>query len=201
MNSGLIIQVLYLFFFSFILAFLETQIEGGSGWAKNLPTWRPLKSKWYSRLYGKVMGGKELTGYHILIFSMVFIFLHYPYFAGKTWNLSEEAVTLSFFFIISIYWDFMWFIINPKYNFRDFLSQHVWWHKKWFLHFPYEYWGGLIISAVLYIAANLGLQSLKKWALIIGLFTVLTIIVMILADWVGVFNLKQENDSKRKILH
>jgi hypothetical protein len=197
MNLDLIVHVLYLFLFSFILALLETQIEGGSGWAKNLPTWRALNSKWYAKLYGKILGQKELTGYHLMIFSLVFIFLHYPYFAGKAWSLSSEAITLSFFFIISIYWDFMWFVINPHYDFRDFWAQRVWWHKKWFLHMPYEYWGGWILSAILYIRVPFDSSLFKEWLLTIGIFTVFTLIVMILADVVGVFNQNKKNDSGR----
>jgi hypothetical protein len=188
MNYGFIINAFYIFIISFVFAFLETQIEGGAGWAKNLPTWRASGSKWYAKLYGKIMGGKELTGYHIAVFGLLFLFMHYPYFIGRDWSLLSETTTLAFFLIITIYEDFMWFIINPAYDFRDFWAEHVWWHKKWFLHLPLEYWGGFIASAILYMGISFDFLLFKEWLIIIALFTALTIIVMILADWLGVFN-------------
>ena len=70
----------YLFVLAFFLALLEVQIEGRHGWAKKLPTWRPHAGKWYARLYAKIMGGKELTGYHAAIFGFVLALLHFPFF-------------------------------------------------------------------------------------------------------------------------
>lgn len=173
-----------------MLAGLETQIEGAAGWAANLPTWKPVSSKWYSRLYGKFMGGRELTLYHLLVFSLVFIFMHYPYFAGKVWNFSSEFTALSFLFLVVIIWDFLWFVVNPKYDFRSFWGEHVLWHKKWFLHLPVDYWFALMISALLY--AKFSLALLKEWLWIIGLFFTLTIIVIILAAAVGILKPKEE---------
>jgi hypothetical protein len=198
MNLDLIIHVLYLFLFSLVLAFLETQIEGGAGWAKSLPTWRPASSKWYAKLYGKIMGGKELTGYHIMVFSLVFLFLHYPYFSGRLWSIFSELTTLSFFFIVTVVWDFLWFVINPKYDFLDFWAKRVWWHKKWFFHFPYEYWFALIISVILYVKNPFNFPLLKEWLLVFSLFFILTIITMLFADLGGIL---KKNDSRRKILH
>ncbi|MFH0932682.1 MAG: hypothetical protein V1819_04070, partial [bacterium] len=140
MNFDLIVQIIFLCFFSLVLASLETQIEGGFGWAAKLPTWRPRPEAWYARFYRKVMWDKELTLYHVLIFSLVLLFFHYPYFVGQDWNWSSESNTLSLFFLVIVVWDFLWFVVNPRYDFHDFWAERVWWHKKWFLHLPVDYW-------------------------------------------------------------
>lgn len=191
----MIIHILFLFIFCLVLAALEVQIEGGSGWAENLPTWRPAGSKWYSRLYGKIMSGKELTGYHLMIFSLVFLFLHYPYFTQRKWSLDSEMTTLSFFFIICIVWDFLWFVINPKYDFNDFLAKKVWWHKKWFLHLPLEYWVGFIISAIFYTQIPFTFVRFKEWFFTVAFFILLTIIAIPFADWMGIFITKKNKNG------
>lgn len=151
MSPDLIIQVLYLFLVSLILAALEIQIEGEAGWAINLPTWKPSDSEWYSRFYRKIMAEKDITGYHLLVFSLVLAFLHYPYFIGRVWSLSSELTTLSLFFLVAITWDFLWLVLNPHYGLGRFRAEHIWWHKKWFLFAPIDYWLGLMVSALLYL--------------------------------------------------
>ncbi|OGZ22981.1 MAG: hypothetical protein A3A08_00365 [Candidatus Nealsonbacteria bacterium RIFCSPLOWO2_01_FULL_41_9] len=188
----MIIQIIFLFLFCLVLAALETQIEGGAGWAQNLPTWRPAPDKLISRLYGKIMGGRELTLYHILVFTLVLVFLHYPYFAGKLWSLSSELTTLSFFFLVIVIWDFLWFVVNPRYDFRRFWGKHVLWHKKWFLHMPADYWFALIISALLYTQLSLRWELLKEWLAAFALFCTFTLIVVIAAIFAGIFNIKEE---------
>ncbi|MBI2626552.1 MAG: hypothetical protein HYW69_03100 [Candidatus Nealsonbacteria bacterium] len=190
MDFSLFIQVIFLFLFCLVLASLETQIEGADGWAANLPTWKPAPSKWFSRLYGKIMGGRDLTLYHLLVFTLVLVFLHYPYFAGKTWNFTSELTTFSFFFIVAIIWDFLWFVVNPKYDFGSFLGRHVLWHRKWLLHLPVDYWLALIISALLYARFSFGL--FKEWLAIIGIFFILTVVVIIFAAFAGILRIKEE---------
>ena len=190
MSPDLIIQTLILFLFCLVLAFLETQIEGEAGWAANLPTWRPPRSTWYARFYQKIMPGKDLTGYHILIFILVLVFLHYPYFVGRTWNWPSELTTLSLFFLVAIVWDFLWFVVNPRYDFGHFWAEQVWWHKKWFLHLPNDYWFGFIISALLYVKFSLNWILFKEWLGIVALFFVLTLIMVIFAIRVGIFRAK-----------
>lgn len=190
MEFNLFIQVIFLFLFCLVLAALETQIEGVAGWAANLPTWKPSPHSWISRFYGKFMGGRELTLYHLLIFTLVLVFLHYPYFSGQTWSFSSELITFSFLFLVVITWDFLWFVVNPKYDFGSFWGRHVLWHKKWFWHMPVDYWFALIISALLYTRFSWGL--FKEWLGIIGLFSVLTLIAVIFAAAIGILRVKEE---------
>ncbi len=191
MSIDLFIQVVFLFFFCLILAALETQIEGEAGWAANLPTWRPPRSGLVSRLYGRIMGGRELTLYHVLIFTLVAIFLHYPYFSGKDWSLAAELTTISFFLLVVIVWDFLWFVVNPRYDFRRFWGRHVLWHKKWFLHLPIDYWFAIAASALLYARFS-SLALLGEWLKIIAVFLVFTLAIIFFANAVGVLKIKEE---------
>ncbi len=191
MSIELIIQTLFLFIFCLVLAILEVQIEAGSGWASNLPTWRAPYPKWYSKVYRKIMSERDLTGYHLSVFSLVLLVLHYPYFAGQSWNLSSELTTLSFFFVVSIVWDFLWFVVNPHYSFKTFWSENVWWHKKWFWHFPSDYWLAVVISALLYTGFSLDWVLLKEWLQMMSLMLFLTIITVISAIKIGIFNEKK----------
>src|SRR3989344_5161162 len=192
MNFDLIAQILFLCFFSLVLASLETQIEGGFGWAAKLPTWRPRPEAWYARFYRKIMSGRELTLYHVLIFNLVLVFFLYPYFAGQNWNWSSELTTISLFFLVIVVWDFLWFVVNPRYDFRRFWGKHVLWHKRWFLHMPADYWLALMISALLYTKLSLGWAPLKEWLEIIALFFILAVVVIIFAVSAGIFNIKEE---------
>ncbi|MDP3990883.1 MAG: hypothetical protein Q8P63_01135 [Candidatus Nealsonbacteria bacterium] len=196
MTPDLILHIFSLFIFCLVLAALEVQIEGEAGWASNLPTWRPRQNAWHSRFYRKIMSGRDLTGYHLFIFSLVLFFLHYPYFVNQSWSFSSELTTLSFAFLVIVVWDFLWFVINPKYDFRHFWAQHVWWHKKWFLHLPVDYWFGFLLSAIFYMKLSLDWALLKEWLAIFVLILFLTLIVIIIANAAGVFRLKK-NDNKK----
>lgn len=144
------IKVFYLFIFALVVAALEVQIEGKNGWAANLPTWRPDSSKWYSKLYGRINCGKELTGYHVFIVLLFLIFFHFPFVAAAKWSLSLELSTLSFLFLTFIIEDFLWFVINPNFGLSRFKPEFIRWHKKWFLFLPADYWLGLASAISLY---------------------------------------------------
>lgn len=179
------VEILYLFLISLIFAALEIQIEGKAGWAANLPTWRPNDSNLFLRIYRKILFGKDLTGYHLLIFTLLLVILHFPYFAGKYWNFGQELTTLSLFFLMSVAWDFLWFVLNPQYDFMDFWAKRVWWHKRWFLHLPVDYWFGFITSALLY--SQFSLVLFQEWFKITVLFFVMILVIIIFAIRVGIF--------------
>jgi hypothetical protein len=195
MSPDLIIQILYLFLLSLIFAVLEVQIEGGAGWASGLPTWRPDNSKWFSKIYRRLMAEKDLTGYHLLVFSLLLAILHYPYFTGKNWTLAQEFATLSLFFLVSIIWDFLWFVINPHYGLSRFRAEHIWWHKKWFFFLPADYYFGLILSALLYTRFSFNWLLFREWLYIVALFFLLTLVVVIFAVLTKRFRLKQGQSS------
>lgn len=187
MGLDLFFQIIFLFIFCLVLAALESQIEGEAGWAANLPTRKLSISSWYASFLKKIMSGKDMTVYHLFIFSLVFILMHYPYFVGKQWNWPSEFSALSLFFLMTIFWDFLWFVINPRYDFRHFLAKKVWWHKKWFLHLPIDYWFGFVLSLLFYLKFSLNTVLLKEWLYIIVLFLILTLAVVVFAIKAGIF--------------
>lgn len=157
----------YLFAIAFLLAILEIQIEGKHGWAERLPTWRwdsPLIRKW---------AGKPITGYHVCLVSLILLFVHLPVFEGR-WTWTKEAETLSFFFLLAVFWDFLWFVCNPHYGWSKFRAGEVWWFPKWWGRFPVPYYYSVAISGVLWTAPALSFERARTWGLVAVHFAVLT---------------------------
>ena len=179
-----IITTIFLFILALVLAELEVQIEGKHGWAKELPTWKPDQAKWYARWFSRAMNQKEMTGYHLTMFSFVLLILHAPYFYGVNWFWMAELITLSYYFIFIVVWDFLWFVLNPHYALKKFDGIHIWWHKKWIGWLPVDYYGGIAISAILHgIISYIYNISFFEWIINFGLFVgliVITILVYLL---------------------
>lgn len=175
--------LIYLFILALLLALLEVQIEGKHGWALNLPTWRPHKSRWYTRWYARVMGGKELTGYHLAMFGFVLALLHFPFFVGLSWSWQAELWTISLFFLFDILWDFLWFILNPHYGLHRFKASYISWHKKWTGPLPLDYVSGILLSFVLLLPIALSdtyilfewVQMVLTWSVLLAVVTLMGI--------------------------
>jgi len=179
-------HAIYLFIVALVLAYLEVQIEGKYGWASKLPTWKPGEV-WYARLYRVIMSGKDLTGYHIGVFGMVALFLHYPFFSGTAWSLRSEALTISLFLLFSAVWDYLWIIINPHYGvWKRRPKNDVWWHKKWLGPFPDDYYYACCFSLLAispwWWGQWLQADILSEWGILFGVFVVGTIITLLLVE-------------------
>ncbi|MBT4277265.1 hypothetical protein HOD96_00750 [Candidatus Falkowbacteria bacterium] len=173
---------IYIFVMALVLAILEVQIEGGKGWAVNLPTWRPKEHKWYSQFYKKVMSGKEMTGYHLSMFSFVFLIFHLPFFSGASWSFAEELKVWAIFFLFVVVWDYLWFVVNPFFTIKDFKGDHIFWHGKWIGNWPSDYWFSCFISLLLAIIVNFFFcpEYIIEWFIMFGVFIALTFITKIL---------------------
>ncbi len=84
------------------------------------------------------IGKYQIKAYHFwLWYISVPMFLILPLFI----NFSKELLgtILACFFIGSVIQDFFWYVINPKFSFKDFNARKVtaW---PWFLGLPYFYW-------------------------------------------------------------
>ena len=179
--TELIATNLYIFLLGIVLAILEIQIEGQHGWAKNLPTWRPHTSQWYSALYTKIMSGRELTGYHLTMFTFVLLIFHLPYVFGLTFTFEHWLKTISFFFMFIVLWDFQWFILNPFYPLKNFKKEHIWWHKKWVLGLPQDYYGGVVVSLLVLLPLyflNHDSSIFSWWGWNLGLFVIATLLLI-----------------------
>jgi len=121
---------------AFCWANLEIHIEGSAGWAANLPTWKIDKHILLDVFYG----GRPLTGYHVWAFSSVFFFFHLPYFFLHTWSLHMEGCAIAGYNLFWVVEDFLWFVLNPHFGWSKFNKNSIWWHKRWLLGLPLDYW-------------------------------------------------------------
>jgi len=147
---------IYFFAIAWVLAQLEIQIEGPHGWAEKLPTWRwdsPSVLRW---------AGKPITGYHLYLLTFILLFMHFP-LVSQGWSVEREGVTMSLFFLLAVFWDFLWFVCNPHFGLARFNAAKVWWFKKWFLGLPASYFTGLLLSAAAYAVPGLQTASALTW--------------------------------------
>lgn len=177
----ILITNVYLFIMAIVLALLEIQIEGEHGWAKNLPTWRPHPGHPLAKIYSSFMSGKELTGYHALMFGFVILIFHLPYVFGLTFILEHWLQTLSLFFIFVALWDFLWFVFNPYHPLSSFAKNNPN-HKSFFLGMPLDYYYAILFSAMLagvgqYLFGFAGLLS--WWLENFGLFLAETVLAVL----------------------
>ena len=122
---------------AFLWAKMEIEIEGKAGWAEDLPTWKVEKHL----LLDIFFGGRALTGYHLWAFSFVLAIFHLPFaWAGGTWTWRGEVRLLGFYAIFWVLEDLLWFLLNPHYGWRGLSPGRAWWHKRWFLGLPVDYW-------------------------------------------------------------
>lgn len=137
---------LYILIFGIFLALLEIEIEGENGWAKNLPTWRRTKNN------APIGFLRNLTGYH-LILNLMILSLNHVFFIGLygyTWLVGELFIFAFTAFLI-IYWDFLWFLLNPHFTVNKFEKEHIPWYtdSRWIMGFPIDYWYGIGLSIFL----------------------------------------------------
>ena len=168
----------WLYVIAMSLALLEIQIEGSHGWAQKLPCWRTKSDSFLAKIFGKLMNGKLLTGYHISINSFIIIILHIPFFAGINWTLVKELELFSAYFLLVVFWDFLWFVWNPSYGLKKFKPQYIWWHEKWIGSVPKDYPSGIVMSFIFALIATSigGIGILFQWTWMLGIFIVLTIL-------------------------
>ena len=75
-----------------------------------------------------------MTGYHITLFVMILI-LNHIVFIGivDQYTLAHEFFILAFHLFLIIYWDFLWFVLNPHFTLKKFQKQYIPWyqHVEW----------------------------------------------------------------------
>jgi hypothetical protein len=133
---------------SAFFALLEIQIEGHSGWASSLPTWR-IENRW-TRAW---LGNRALTGYHFYFHLFMFAVLHAVYVvAPQSFSLATELRILSFLILFWVVEDYLWFVFNPAYGMGGFTRDRVWWHAAtWWGIMPRDYWLFIPAGVLLYI--------------------------------------------------
>lgn len=91
---------------------------------------------------------RSITGYHTILFLMILFLNHIVYIGFFGWNGAvDEMMIFAFHLFLIIYWDFLWFVLNPHFTYKKFKQEHIPWYtdSEWFAGFPMDYWyaGGL----------------------------------------------------------
>lgn len=120
-----------------LFALVEIHIEGPDGWASKLPTWRIQ-----NRVTRWLLGCKPLTGYHLYLLLFMFSVLHLPYALDLARPaLAYELRILAFMILFWICEDFLWFLLNPAFGWKNFRPEKIWWHAPaWWWIMPRDYW-------------------------------------------------------------
>ena len=170
MQTLFLIKVFYFFILAILIAILEIQIEGADGWAAKLPAWRAKLGGKLDKIFKKLSWGKDLTGYHLALNVFLFIFMHWPFVWHGTWNIWDELEVLAIFVLFMIVWDFLWFVLNPRFSLRKFNNENVWWHNGWLLGIPVSYWTGILVGILLLLPETLMINPVS------GLFKMLALV-------------------------
>jgi hypothetical protein len=122
---------------SAVMALLEIEIEGDSGWASRLPTWR-----YESRRTRRWLGARPITGYHLYFQLLILLLAHMPYFLSIIRvTVATELRIIAFVLLFWVLEDFFWFVLNPAYGLRRFRRGVIWWHaQSWWGFMPRDYW-------------------------------------------------------------
>lgn len=149
---------LYWFLVALLLALTEIEVEGRYGWSEKTQTWsKKFSLKKIS--FGKILSTRTLTGYHIFLNLFLFIFAHSPFVFFREFSISAELQLLSTYLIWNIFWDFLWFIMNPYYGLSKFKPKSVWWfgEEPWVLgKLPLKYFLQLALALLfVYIAQSM----------------------------------------------
>jgi len=98
-------------------SFWEAYVEGDKPWDKG-------KLGWKIKYKGKVI----LTAYHFWLFIVMYPLLLSLPFIIYGFNKILFGILLSAYFSGLIVEDFFWFIVNPKFKFKNWDSKHVKWY-------------------------------------------------------------------------
>jgi hypothetical protein len=175
-----VVTALFWFSFALLIAAVEIESEGKWGWAEKAPTWYRVDGV-AAKIYGALMSGKPLTGYHLVMFIFPLFIFHIPFFAGVQWTVKRELMACAMYFAWCPLWDFLWFVLNPHYGIANFSKANVWWHAKsiWVAGlFPVDYLVAWIVSVgFAATSCKVGEKDwtpLKHHGITMGLFLIFT---------------------------
>jgi hypothetical protein len=131
------------------MAAVEVQIEGGYGWSAKTATWRirnPVR---------KIVGWPYITGYHLAVWMMTFVFFHIPFLFEHELSLGNWLQMIELWWGFWLIEDFWWFMLNPLWGIKKFFTLEIPWHPKKLLYFPRDYWVGWGVLLILEIVRKL----------------------------------------------
>ncbi len=196
-------KIVFWSLFAVVIACVEIESEGTHGWAEKMPTWYRTTG-FVAKLYGRLMNGKPLTGYHSFMFFFPILLFHAHFFMGVPWSWTGELLAWAMFWTWCPMWDYFWFVLNPAFA-GKFKKEHVWWHAKsrWILGlFPVDYLGAILISLGFAEVASIvdGSQALLIEHLkLLGGFGVATILLHLAApDYQNWYRHMRKRDDRDK---
>lgn len=174
----LIISI-YWFLAAITLALTEIEVEGKFGWAEKTATWS--KKVTPPKVFLLFSGSSTLTGYHLFLNSFLLILIHSPFFFFQTFSWELELQLIATYLVWALFWDLLWFILNPYYGWSKFSARAVWWFgdEPWiFRKLPIKYFVQIGISFILVVASyylNNNFEVVTNQALTIAMLVLLTI--------------------------
>lgn len=176
----MVISAIYWFLVALTLALTEIEVEGKFGWAEKTATWsRKVSAPKGFRLFS---GSRTLTGYHLFLNAFLLILIHSPLIFFNTFSWDLEFQLIAIYLVWALFWDFLWFILNPYYGWAKFSPKAVWWfgEEPWiFKKLPIKYFVQIGISFILILASyylNNSFEVITNHALTILLFVIFTIL-------------------------
>lgn len=169
------LEGLYLFVLAYLLARVEIEIEGDSGWAARLPTWRWGPEWWLS-----LTNGKELTGYHVWLTLFLIGVLHLPLvFSGFSRELLAKC--LSTYLAVTAFWDLQWFAWNPAWGLEGLRERTVPWFRRKWLGFPADYYFAVVMSGTATFLVHR--PGMAQWLIRIGVLAAASVLSVAAAAW------------------
>jgi len=172
---------IFLFLVATILALLEVQIEGADGWARALPTW-----KVEGALVKAITGGRPITGYHVYLWLLLLALIHTPVLFTR-FTRELEARLIGWFLLLTVSWDFLWFVWNPSFGLSGFRADNIWWYSRWALGIPIDYYVGVGLSMLVYLAGSRSRDKIRaqaqEWSGTVVTLLALTVVTVVLVSW------------------
>lgn len=157
----IIVSSIYWFLVALSIALFEIELEGKYGWAEKSATWSKRPN--FPKLLRLFSGARVLTGYHVFLNIFLFLFMHATFFLAGSFSIAAEMNLLAIYLTWTLFWDFLWFIMNPYYGWKVFSPKTVWWfgEEPWlFNKLPVKYFVQIgiafVFSAIAVLLTNNG---------------------------------------------
>lgn len=135
----------FIVLFALVYAWIEIEIEGPNGWAKQLPTPQ------------KVLA--HLSLYHVYMVVLAALVIGGVLYYREKMTESSEKIWIrglkilgEFIFLLILFFlaqDFLWFVMNPSYTVLRYSKAFVPWHSHWILGVPLFNYIGLAMLGIL----------------------------------------------------
>lgn len=164
---------IFIAIFALVYAWIEIEIEGPAGWAKNLPT--PQKAVAHLSLYHVYM--VILAG---LVIGGLLYYREQDYreedSKKKKWTHWLQ-VGGEFIFLLIIFFlaqDFLWFVMNPSYTVLRYKESFIPWHTHWVGIPLFNYVGAAALVMLLFLMR----ESRKRLAVTLGTSAVCLVVLV-----------------------